>query len=141
MSRFVLDGSTVLAWCFEDEQDAYAMKVRSGLEDDEAVVPPIWPLEILNTFLMAERRRRISQADTRRFLALLAELPIAVVSSDDVGRWPELADRARRNRLTAYDGTYLDLALQLGLPLASLDKDLRTAATAAGVALYGGTRG
>jgi predicted nucleic acid-binding protein len=138
VSRFVLDGSTALAWCFEDEQDADAMKVRSGLDGGEAVVPPIWPLEVLNGFLMAERRRRIGPADTNRFLALLAELPITVVSSDDIGRWPELAARARHKRLTAYDGAYLDLALQLGLPLASSDEDLRAAAAAAGVKLYRG---
>lgn len=79
------------------------------------------------------RRRPVADvlADLRRFSRgkRLRDL--------DIGRWPDLADRARRNRVTAYDGTYLDLALQLGLPLASSDEDLRTAAAAAGVAVYG----
>jgi predicted nucleic acid-binding protein len=39
------------------------------------------------------------------------------------------------HHLTAYDAAYLELALRTGLPLATLDDDLRKAALTAGVAL------
>jgi predicted nucleic acid-binding protein len=40
---------------------------------------------------------------------------------------------ARRYSLSAYDASYLELALRLGLPLATLDEDLQKAASKAGV--------
>ncbi|MDZ4800583.1 MAG: type II toxin-antitoxin system VapC family toxin [Bryobacteraceae bacterium] len=42
-----------------------------------------------------------------------------------------------RHRLTLYDAAYLELALRRGLPLASLDRELRGAALAEGVAVLG----
>jgi predicted nucleic acid-binding protein len=43
---------------------------------------------------------------------------------------------ARQHALSAYDAAYLELALRLSLPLATLDRRLQAAATAAGVAIY-----
>ena len=43
---------------------------------------------------------------------------------------------ARRYRLSAYDAAYLELALRLGLPLATLDADLVKAATTAGLSIF-----
>ncbi|HVK18281.1 MAG TPA: type II toxin-antitoxin system VapC family toxin [Fimbriiglobus sp.] len=45
-------------------------------------------------------------------------------------------DLARRHNLTEYDAAYLELAARTGLPLATLDNKLKSAAPAAGVALY-----
>jgi predicted nucleic acid-binding protein len=44
---------------------------------------------------------------------------------------------ARTYHLSAYDAAYLELAIREGLPLATLDDDLRRAASDAGVALVG----
>ena len=45
---------------------------------------------------------------------------------------------AREHGLTAYDAAYLELAMRLGLPLATGDRDLKSAAARAGVVLLGG---
>jgi predicted nucleic acid-binding protein len=42
-------------------------------------------------------------------------------------------DLAREERLTAYDAVYLELAMRLGVPLASKDQDLCDAAERVGV--------
>jgi len=42
---------------------------------------------------------------------------------------------SRRYTLSAYDASYLELALRMRLPLATLDKDLQRAATKAGAAV------
>jgi predicted nucleic acid-binding protein len=42
---------------------------------------------------------------------------------------------ARAHRLSVYDAAYLELAQREGVPLATLDAGLRTAAAAEGVAL------
>jgi predicted nucleic acid-binding protein len=47
--------------------------------------------------------------------------------------WSVITDLARSERLTAYDAAYLELALRLGLPLATLDRDLAVAARRRGV--------
>jgi predicted nucleic acid-binding protein len=44
---------------------------------------------------------------------------------------------ARAHRLSAYDATYLELALRRGLPLATLDGKLKAAASAVGVLAFG----
>ena len=44
---------------------------------------------------------------------------------------------ARTYHLSAYDAAYLELAIREGLPLATLDDDLRRAVSAAGAALVG----
>jgi predicted nucleic acid-binding protein len=43
----------------------------------------------------------------------------------------------RAHRLTSYDAIYLDLAIRRGLPLATLDADLRKVAKKLGVSLLG----
>jgi predicted nucleic acid-binding protein len=44
---------------------------------------------------------------------------------------------ARRYKLSAYDASYLELALRRGIPLATLDEDLQKAAKKAGVKKFG----
>ncbi len=68
---FVLDASVVVAWCFEDETTPYTEYVLGLLSGDTACVPAIWPLEVANALLVAERRARLELADTTRFLELL----------------------------------------------------------------------
>ncbi|MCG6535226.1 MAG: type II toxin-antitoxin system VapC family toxin, partial [Syntrophales bacterium LBB04] len=75
---FVIDNSVVMSWCFEDETNPYADNVLSRLEEATAFVPAIWPLEVGNVLLVAERNHRLSEADSARFIALLSELPIVV---------------------------------------------------------------
>jgi hypothetical protein len=58
----VVDSSVVMAWCFEDEVDKYADSVLDLLVDSEAIVPSIWPLEVANVLLVAERRQRLTEA-------------------------------------------------------------------------------
>ncbi len=132
---FVVDASITLAWCFTDESSRYADEVLGHLEDDEAVAPAIWPLEVANGLLTAVRRGRLDAAELPRLSELLGALPVhveAVLLSDALGR---VLDAARSLRLTAYDAAYLDLAARRGVPLATLDERLQSACRAADVEL------
>jgi predicted nucleic acid-binding protein len=131
MSRFVLDCSMTMAWCFDDEATPEADQVLASLANHEAVVPPLWRLEVVNVLLVAERKKRILPAQSHRFLELLDNLPIAVDTR--VQPMSELLKLAREFRLTSYDACYLDLTLRAGLPLASLDGDLIAAGTKFGI--------
>jgi predicted nucleic acid-binding protein len=134
--EFVLDCSIAMAWFFTDETDAYAEAVEDSLADARAVVPATWPLEVANTLVMGQRRKRSTKAQATKWLTYLRALPIRVDEETPVRAWSELLDLARTHDLSAYDAAYLELALRHNLPLASLDEQLKAAATAAGVAEY-----
>lgn len=125
---FVLDNSIVMTWCFEDEISSYAESILDSLENSMARVPSIWPLEVGNVLLVAERRKRLSEADSARFLTLLNALPIQVEQETPERMTREILFLARELKLSTYDASYLDLAMREGLPLATLDKALRKAA-------------
>jgi predicted nucleic acid-binding protein len=107
--------------------------VLDQLRDDQVAAPAIWPLEVANVLLVAEQRHRVSEAQARRFLELLAQLPIEVDDSPTglVG----VVAAGRRHTLSSYDASYLVLADRLGATLATLDQRLAAAARNAGVHL------
>ena len=131
--NFVLDASVALAWCFEEAESRQAEKILARLTtaDARALVPSLWQLEVVNVFRMAEKRRTVTPRETSAYLGLFASLPIEV--SPRSATPAQILDLARRHDLTAYDAAYLDLALCMGLPLATLDRNLSKAARASGV--------
>lgn len=130
---FVLDASVTMAWCFDDEADPAADSVLDRLRDEPAAVPAIWSLEVANVMLVAERRRRLTEAQVSRFLDLLQQLPIQVdEGATDLG---SVVATGRRHDLSAYDAAYLVLAERVAAPLATLDRRLAQAASRAGVTL------
>ena len=136
MSRFVVDASTVLAWCFPDEQDDLAQHV-AGLfkRGDTAIAPSFWPHEVLNALLAGEKRKRISKQLVRAFLDDLALLPIVLEQLPSKLVFERIQELSREHNLTSYDAAYLDLALDSKLPLATLDADLIRACRRARVRL------
>ena len=125
---FVIDNSVIMTWCFKDEASQYADLILDRLEVSDGFVPSIWPLEVCNVLLVAERRKRIGEADSARFIALLSELPIIVEQEPPERMIKEIFALARKHKLSSYDASYLDLAMRKGLPIATLDKKLITAA-------------
>ena len=51
VKHFVVDNSVVMSWCFKDETNNYADIVLNRLTEATAVVPSIWPLEVVNVLL------------------------------------------------------------------------------------------
>ncbi len=125
--HFVVDNSVVMSWCFKDETNSYADSVLDKLAEAAAVVPSIWPLEVVNVLLAAERQRRLSESDSIRFLTLLSQLPIGV-EHERPETMKELLALGRANNLSSYDASYLNLAMNKGFPLATLDNKLIQAA-------------
>lgn len=105
------------------------------LEFAEAHVPSLWLWETGNVLVQAEGRRRITAAAIHSFLGLLEGLPIRIDHAGITTIWHDTLALARTHRLTSYDAAYLELALRLGLPLASRDQALQAAATSEGVPL------
>lgn len=133
---FVIDNSIVMTWAFEDKSDEYADDVLDSLTDAVAVVPSIWSLEVLDVLLTAERRKRIKESDSIRFITLLKEFPIYVSDYSHNQLSERILSLARDYSLSSYDATYLDLAIKMDLPIASLNNDLRKATYKAGLGLW-----
>ena len=136
MTDLVLDASVALTWCFKNEATAAADRVLERLAAEAASVPAIWHLEIANVLALSERRRRITPAGSAEFIALLETLEIVIDEETPSRALGRVLDLARAERLTAYDAAYLELAMRLGVPLASKDGDLCDAAERVGVSVF-----
>lgn len=130
----VLDCSVAVAWCFEDEATPQLDALLDQVQQTGAVVPPLWTIEITNVLLQAGRKGRIAPAAIQERLSLLDMLPIEIdtVGSGSASRGTLLA-LATAEALTAYDATYLELAIRRGVPLATSDKALRRTAARHGL--------
>lgn len=135
MTRCVLDSSAALAWVLPGEGQAALERLLGEIAADGAVVPGLWPLEVGNILLVAERRGRLGAAERREALDLLRALPIDTDDETAARAWVATLTLAAAHGLTLYDASYLELARRRGLPLATLDSALRRAAGEAGVVL------
>jgi len=136
MPVFVLDASATLPWFFQDEatvwSDALLQRIRNT---DSAIVPAHWAVEVSNAFLSAIRRKRFQMSQVQGFWDDLATLPIAVEPPLNSTQAKAALKLAATRNLTIYDALYLELAIRLSLPLATLDSALRQASPSNGVAL------
>ena len=136
--RFVLDASVTLAWLLRDataRTEAYAFDVLKLIRapDTQIEVPTTWCLEVANVVARSEAKGHVTEAESEAFLELLRAAPISVDPATAAYALSDTVQLARRYRLSAYDASYLELALRTNLPLATLDVDLAKAATKAGV--------
>ncbi len=130
---FVLDCSVAMAWVFPDEANESTNALRESLLKDSAVVPALWPIEVGNVLLVATRRGRITEADWPHIRDSLEALPIDVDAESCNRVLETVLPVASEHDLSVYDAMYLELALRLAVPLATLDKKLVAAAKVAGV--------
>ncbi len=133
----VLDCSATLAWIYPDETTDAVLAVFDQVIHQGAFVPELWRTEIANCLTQGVRRSRITAIERSQSLSDLANM--GIITDNQTGKhvWQESLILADRHRLTVYDATYLELALRLSLPLATLDDDLRRAAQDEGVTLLG----
>ncbi|MGC2167143.1 MAG: type II toxin-antitoxin system VapC family toxin [Gallionella sp.] len=137
---FVLDNSVTMRWFFGDgkpQELAYASKVLDAMKLDNALVPVTWGLEVANVIAKAEAKGLVTEARSGAFLEMLEGVDIDVDIATFAQALSDTLHLARRYKLSAYDASYLELALRLGMPLATLDEDLQKAARKAGVKKFG----
>jgi predicted nucleic acid-binding protein len=130
----VVDASITASWALPDENDPDAVLALEEIRTATAIVPGLWWYEIRNILLVSERRRRLTETQTREFLHALSDLRISIDRSPDE---TQIFALARIHRLTIYDASYLELAIRSASSLATLDADLIRAAKAEGIALIG----
>ena len=137
---FVLDASVALLWLVPQTNQAgvdYAETTLKSLIETPAVVPSLWALEVSNVIAKVESKSIVTEANSQRFINLLARLNILTDQATALHALGDTLHLARRYKISTYDASYLELALRLGLPLSTLDAGLAKAAATAGVPLFG----
>jgi predicted nucleic acid-binding protein len=134
VTRFVLDASIVLTWCFPDEEAQKAEEVSERIAlGDQPAVPSFWRHEVLNALLMGEKRKRLTKELIQAFIADLERLPVEIDAATAAIVFHATCALCRKHGLTAYDAAYLELAMRNGMALATADGALERAARAEGI--------
>lgn len=121
----VIDASISASWLLPDEENELGRQILLDLGRSPAFVPSIWDYEIHNILIINERRGRITREAADAAIGFLSSLNMI---RDRATNWTRGTELAREFTLTAYDAAYLELAVRLDLPLATLDKALMSVA-------------
>ena len=136
----VIDASVAIAWYIsrnDPHEAGIAQQAIHAVMSNGALVPHLWFVEIANALVTAERRQVSNAQASARFLADLDSLPITVDDQAPGRLQAEILKLGRSHQLTAYDATYLELALRKKTLLATFDRQLAEAARSAGVTVFG----
>ena len=130
-----------MSWLLKDavaREAAYPFAVLNslGIAGTVAAVPITWGLEIANVIARSESKGQVTEAQSESFIALLEGVAIEADPNTFSHVLSDTLQLARRYRLSSYDASYLELALREAVPIATLDEDLRRAATKAGVKIF-----
>jgi predicted nucleic acid-binding protein len=128
-----LDCSATMAWHLGEAQPAGVVALLDKVFEHGGIVPNLWHLEVANALREASKQRRIEVEDMERILADVGLMPIEVDILTARQAWTRTWKLSRKHGLTPYDASYLELALRLDLPIATLDGKLAVAAAKEGV--------
>lgn len=131
----VVDSSAICALFFEDETTPASDQLLERLSAGGIWVPALFLWEVANVLLTAERRKRLSLAQRVEALQVLETLHFEIDHSNPNVVWHDVTQLAAQTGLTSYDAAYLELAMRLGAPLATRDRELQRCCNAAGVTL------
>ena len=129
----IVDASVAVAWFVRNQATAYTDRIRRQVRSQRLHVPAVWPLEFANALWQLQRRKLLSDGQVDTIIDLAEPLDIVVHGETLAPR--RLVAVARIHDLTAYDASYLDLALTLRYPVACRDGALKGALRAAGAKL------
>ena len=129
----IVDASVAVAWFVRNQATAYTDRIRRQVRSQRLHVPAVWPLEFVNALWQLQRRKILSSQQVDTIIDLAEPLDVVVHGETPAPR--RLMAVARKHDLSAYDASYLELALALRYPVACRDGPLRDALRSAGAKL------
>ena len=129
----IIDASVAVAWFVRNQATGYTDRVRRQARSERLHAPAVWPLEFANALWQLQRRKLLSDRQVDTIIDLAEPLDIVVHKETPAPR--RLVAVARDHDLSAYDASYLDLALTLRYPVACRDGALKHALRAVGLKL------
>jgi predicted nucleic acid-binding protein len=137
-TAFVIDASVIISWRDPREHNEYGLSILHCLKKENAVAPVICCMEVNNVLRQFEKRGLITHDTAQETIRFVANLPIKLDEGRIEFRMPQVMDLACTHDLTIYDSCYLELALRLSLPLATMDNKLIEAVKNVGLSLKSG---
>lgn len=131
----VADASLMVAWLLHEPEFAPAFDTFDILAEEAIAVPSHWPIEIASALWVNVRRGRIPLEKLDGIAESLSAFNVIVDPAIPISNIRDLARFALAEGLTVYDAAYVRLAGRLGLPLATVDGAIRTAARRLNIAL------
>lgn len=133
---FILDASVPAAWLLPGQATDYTDRVFGKMIAGTAAVPGQWPVELASALFAGERQGLRTSREVDTLLLGLDVFRIVADADTPLLSWPDLLAVARNRSVPVSVAAYIELALRLGLPLATIDPTLTAAATAARVPIY-----
>lgn len=130
----VIDSSFLVAVLFEEEHTGFALERLSAVRDGGLVAPALLNWEIANVLRSKVIRNLITSEDALARLDAVAALLIVAPAQEAPPA--VLLRRGLASGLTAYDAAYVELAVRLSAPLATLDEAMAKAAVAVGLTVH-----
>ena len=135
----VIDNSVAMRWLINSGtpgDQRYAAGVREHIDKvrPAVLVPYLWTYEAANLIAYYVATGDLEHSTAAKALQALHD--VLSISIDKNETAAELFENARTHQVSAYDAAYLRLAAKTGLPLATLDKQMRRAARRSGIHLW-----
>jgi predicted nucleic acid-binding protein len=134
--NFVLDVSVPLTWILTHLATGYTTRVLGRMTTSAAIVPGNWPYELAGEVLKAERAGLKTEPEVTRFFTGFGYFRLFIDTRSAVDTWADIVPKARAHRLRPTTAAYIELALRLSLPLATIDRKLSRAAVTAGIPIF-----
>lgn len=134
----VVDASLMVAWLLQEDNVLIVPEAYQSLPEQDIFVPSHWPVEVANALLANVRRRRIAIDRVESILGTLGVFRILVDTPIAIDQMSDLTHFAASQKLTVYDASYVQLAFEENVPLATLDQDMRRAARQLNIPLVPG---
>lgn len=130
----VIDVSSIVPLAFSDEDQEYSEAVVYELANNSGYVPSLFWFEVSNVLTVnITKRSRITKEQANYFSGRVEKLQLTTA---ELPKQSALIELAIKYDLSAYDASYLELAVRVPRRLATLDEPLRKAARQAGVEVF-----
>ncbi len=121
----VVDASVAVAVILTEPECGEALSTLKTTDILHA--PSLLVYEVTNSIAAAVRRERMTETESHIAVARFNELPWSFETHAGTLRVDDVLQLAIRHRLSAYNASYLELALRCKCPIATLDFELRKA--------------
>ena len=135
LTTIALDCSVAIPWLIQEQSNpAVDTLFQDGYRGAVAlVVPVLWFTECGSTLNEMVKRKRLTLKEAQEGFATLRYSRVQPDMPPTVDIQSAILQLAQNHKITFYDATYLELAQRKHGMLATLDKELRAAAQAAGL--------
>jgi predicted nucleic acid-binding protein len=134
---WILDCSFTSALFLPDESSDKVNDFFRNFENEYSlIVPSLWWYELSNVLFVSIKRNRLVYNDALKIFDLFKEFKIETEKNINEKIAKSIFELSRQYKISAYDATYLELALRKNAGLASLDKELNKIADKCGLNIF-----